>query len=210
MMRKRRCAIYTRQSSVPSHRETSCNAQFDKCLKFIASMKPIGWEWIGTRYDDAGYGGATLDRPALQELIQLVAVGGVDIVVVEYLDRLSRSVVDVLTLMESFRDHGVDLRIVTCPDLTISPSDNFMINLLASFAEFERALIGERIREARAILKSHGKRVGGAVPFGYDADPLSKQRVVNAEESARVRAFFEMAAEGMTPSQIADVANERG
>jgi len=81
-------------------------------------------------------------------LIQLVAVGGVDIVAVEYLDRLSRSVVDVLTLMESFRDHGVEARIVTSPDLTISPSDNFMINLLASFAEFERALIGERIREA--------------------------------------------------------------
>ncbi|AKJ64771.1 recombinase family protein [Kiritimatiella glycovorans] len=133
MMRRQRCAIYTRQSSEPSHRETSCKAQFDTCLKFIASMKPIGLELTGTRYDDAGYGGATLDRPALRELIQSVRTGCVDIVVVEYLDRLSRSVFDVLTLMESFRDHGVDLRIVTCPDLTISPSDNFMINPLASY-----------------------------------------------------------------------------
>jgi site-specific DNA recombinase len=108
MMRKQHCAIYTRQSSMPSHRETSCNAQFDRCVKFISSMKLIGREWVGARYDDAGYGDATLDRPALQELVQSVTSGRVDIVVVEYLDRLSRSVVDVLTLMESFCDHARD------------------------------------------------------------------------------------------------------
>lgn len=202
-----RCAIYTRQSSVPGSGETSCNAQHDHCLLFIEMQR---WEWIGTRFDDPGFSGATLDRPALKQLIQLAESGGVDVIVVEYLDRLSRSVLDTHSLLEKFRDCGVEVRIATCPWMTVSSSDSFLINLLASFAEFERELIQERIREARAALKNHGKRVGGAVPFGYDTDPHTKQLVVNSEEADRVRAIFEMAADGVLPSRIAQIVNEKG
>ena len=113
-------------------------------------------------------------------------------------------------LLKELRERGIDLVIVTSPEIGSAAHDSLVLNLLSVFAEFERDMIGRRIAEARAALKRHGKRVGGAVPFGYDADPVTRQLVVNPEEGRRVRAMFEMAAEGLLPSGIAEAANQKG
>lgn len=208
-MPKPRCAIYTRQSSVPYQQETSCNGQFERCHDFLKSRAGIGWEWIGERLDDPGFSGATLDRPALQQLLGMVEAGSIDVIIVEYLDRLSRSVYDTLHLLRLFRAKGIEVCIVTSPESSLSPSDNFMINLMASFAEFERDLIRERIREMRQALKLKGRRVGGAIPYGYTTCPPSTKLVPEASESRRVQLIFNWAAEGRTPAEIATIANKR-
>lgn len=203
------CAIYTRQSSVPYHQETSCNGQFERCRDFLKSRAGMGWQWIGERLDDPGYSGATLERPALQRLLGLVEAGGVDVIIVEYLDRLSRRVHDILRLLERFRAHGIEVCIVSSPELSLSASDNFMINLLASFAEFERDLTRERIKEGRDAIKLKGRRVGGAIPYGYTTRPPSTKLIPEARESRRVQLMFAWAAEGRTPTEIAAMAKQR-
>jgi len=170
----------------------------------------LGWRWVEERFDDEGYSGATLDRPALQRLLEKVRRGEIDRVIVYSLDRLSRNVIDGLQLLQEFRQRGVALVVATYPELGSAAQDNLIINILSVFAEFERELIRSRIAEVRAALKRQGKRVGGAVPYGYDADPFTKQLVVNGEEARRVREMFTMAAEGRRPSEIARIANEHG
>ena len=205
-----RCAIYTRQSSNTDTDLTSCQVQFDACRSFLDAHKDNGWMWIGERFDDEGWSGATLDRPALRRLLAKIKEGQLDRVLVYRLDRLSRNVVDSVVLLKELRERGIDLVIVTSPEIGSAAHDSLVLNLLSVFAEFERDMIGRRIAEARAALKRYGKRVGGAVPFGYDADPVTKQLVVNPEEGRRVRAMFEMAAEGQLPSKIAEAANQKG
>jgi len=205
-----RCAIYTRQSSNTDADLTSCEVQFDACRSFLEARKDDGWRWIGERFDDEGWSGATLDRPALQRLLAKIRKGELDRVLVYRLDRLSRNVVDSVVLLKELRDRDIDLVIVTSPEIGSAAHDSLVLNLLSVFAEFERDMIGRRIAEGRAALKRRGKRVGGPVPFGYDADPVTKQLAVNPEETRRVRAMFEMAAGGMLPSEIAEAANEKG
>ncbi len=205
-----RCAIYTRQSIDTRSDFTSCQVQFDACRSFLEAHRENGWMWIGERFDDEGWSGATLDRPALQSLLAKIREGQLDRVLVYRLDRLSRNVVDSVVLLKELRERRIDLVIVTSPEIGSAAHDSLVLNLLSVFAEFERDMIGRRIAEARAALKRHGKRVGGAVPFGYDADPVTKQLVVNGEEARRVREMFTMAAEGRRPSEIARIANERG
>jgi site-specific DNA recombinase len=107
------------------------------------------------------------------------------------------------------RELGIDLVIVTAPEIGSTATDSLLLNLLSIFAEFEREMIAKRIADARAALKRQGRRVDGALPLGYDADPLTKQLVVNPKEIKQVHAMFEMAAEGMPPSEIARIANEK-
>jgi len=204
------CAIYTRQSIDTRSDFTSCQTQFEVCRNYLKSQQWLGWRWIEERFDDEGYSGATLDRPALQRLLEKVRRGEIDRVLVYSLDRLSRNVIDGLQLLQEFRQRGVALVVATYPELGSAAQDNLIINILSVFAEFERELIRNRIAKVRAALKRQGKRVGGAVPFGYDADPVTKQLVVNPEEGRRVRAMFEMAAEGLLPSGIAEAANQKG
>ena len=134
----------------------------------------------------------------------------VDRVVIHRLDRLARSVFACSDLLREFRKFGVGLVVVTAPELGGSAQDGFMLNILASFAEFERELIAGRIADSRARLKARGLRIAGALPFGYDADPRSKQLKPNAGESAIVKWMFEQAAAGQTPAEIADGANANG
>ena len=175
----------------------------------MRSQRPAGWLPLPDRFDDEGYSGATTDRPALQRLLALVRARKVDLVVIHRLDRLSRSVLGCATLLEEFRKFGVGLVIVTAQELGHSAHDSFLLNILTSFAEFEREMIAARIAESRARLKARGLRIAGSVPFGYDADPRSKQLVPNAGESAVVKWLFEQAAAGRTPAEIAD-ANTNG
>jgi site-specific DNA recombinase len=202
------CAIYTRQSSNLRSDLTSCQVQFEACEAFIRAHKHNGWRWIEEHFNDEGWSGATLGRPALQCLLAKIRNGEIDRLLVYRLDRLSRSVVDSVSLLKEFRERGIDLVIVTAPEIGSTAHDSLILNLFSIFAEFERDLVAKRIADARAALKRQGRRVGGALPFGYDADPMTKQLVVNSEEIKQVRTMFEMAADGMPPSEIARIAND--
>lgn len=176
-----RCAIYTRQSVArPDDPDfTSCDAQREACLELIRAHAARGWVPVEERFDDVGESGATIDRPALTRLLDRIAAGAVDGVLVHRLDRLTRSVRDWANLVGTFKRRGTKLTIVSgdihLGDLAMS---DLVLNVLATFAEFERELIGERLRDARAALRSRGIRNAGRVPFGYSSDPLSHQLVV--------------------------------
>jgi site-specific DNA recombinase len=205
-----RCAIYTRQS-VDAHDDfSSCRVQFDQCDAFVRSQRGLDWIVVEERFDDEGYSGASPDRPALQRLLNLVRSDGLDRVVVYRLDRLSRNLRDFVNLSQELRDHKVALTVVTAPLLGVAALDQMMLNVLASFAEFEREMTATRIAEAREYLKSHGRRVAGAVPFGYAADPRTKQLVAVPEEAEVVSRMFDWAAAKMPPSTIATIANAQG
>jgi site-specific DNA recombinase len=162
---------------------------------------------IPEHFDDEGYSGTTLDRPALKRLLAVVRSGGIEQLVVYRLDRLSRNLRHFTTLFEELGEHNVALEIVTAPGLGNAAIDKLMLNVLGSFAEFERDLAASRIAEARAHLKAHGRRIAGATPFGYSADRHTKQLVVCDEEAQAVVRMFRWAASGITPSVIASYAN---
>ncbi len=205
-----RCAIYTRQSVDSQDDLFSFQVQYEACRAFVQSQAGAGWMLVGDRFDDEGYSGAMLDRPALERLLGVVRSGGADRVVVHRLDRLSRNLRHFVRLSEELRDRNVALTIVTAPMLGVAALDNMMLNVMASFAEFERDMTASRIAVARAYLKANGRRVAGAVPFGYVADPRTKQLVVIPEEGEIVLRMFQWAASKMTPSTIAAIANAQG
>ena len=205
-----RCAIYTRQS-VETHDDlSSCKVQFDLCRSFVQAHRGLGYELIEDRFDDEGYTGATLDRPALQRLLGLLRSGGLDRLVIYRLDRLSRDLRHFVNLGQELREHKVGLTVVAAPELGVAALDNLMLNVLASFAEFEREMTSSRIAEARAYLKANGRRIAGAVPFGYAADPRTKQLVVVPGEGEMVSRIFQWAMAKMSPSTIATLANAQG
>lgn len=205
-----RCAVYTRQSRESNSDYSSCDAQYDACLHFILAHASQGWTPVDRRYDDEGYSGEREYRPGLNRLKFDINAGLIDRVVVQRLDRLSRKVMHCTTLLDLFRQQGIAILIVTTPELGTSASDGLLLNLFSVFAEFERDLIRERLSETRTALKNRGRRVAGAIPFGYTTDPVSKQLLPDRSEARRVKAMFERAAKGETPRQIAAHANRRG
>jgi DNA invertase Pin-like site-specific DNA recombinase len=180
------------------------------CSAFVQSQKGLGWVPLDWHFDDDGYSGATLDRPAMQGLLKLIRCGAVDRVVVHRLDRLSRSLRDFVFLAQEFRANKVELNVVAAPTLGVTALDNLMLSVLASFAEFEREMTATRIAEARVYLKSKGRRIAGAVPFGYTADARTKQLIVVPEEAEIVSTMFRWAAARVRPSTIASHANAMG
>src|SRR5919201_574101 len=185
-----RCAIYTRKSS--EHNLdlafTSLDAQREACEAYIRSQAHEGWRLIPGRYDDGAFSGASLERPALQQLLADVHSGKIDIVLVYKLDRLTRALADFAKLIELFDAHNVSFVSVTQSFNTSSSMGRLTLNVLLSFAQFERELIGERVRDKIAASKRKGIWVGGPVPFGYAA-VAKKIRVVPAEALA-VRTIF--------------------
>jgi hypothetical protein len=148
-------AIYTRQSRV-RHDITlsSCDVQFQICRDHAEAIFPPAIPWCGTRYDDPGQSGEDLERPALQALLAEIERGTISHVIVYRLDRLSRRLADTVQILDTFKHHAVDLKIVTAPSLAASATSHFMLNILASFAEFEHGLISERIDEVQALIDS--------------------------------------------------------
>ena len=207
------CAIYTRQSVARSEGGdfTSCQAQWEACVRYIAAQKGALWIPVRGSFDDEGFSGATLDRPGLQRMLERIRAGDVDRVVVQRFDRLTRNVRHWVELVGLFKEHGVGLSVVS-GDLhegELATSD-LVLNMLASFAELEREMIGERLRDARASRRAHGLRSAGRVPFGYFVDPATRQLTPVDGEAAVVRRFFEQAASGELPAAIARWANARG
>jgi site-specific DNA recombinase len=186
----RRCAIYTRKSSEEGLEQdfNSLHAQREACEAFIKSQAGEGWRLIKTAYDDGGLSGATMERPALQRLIADIDQGLVDAVVVYKVDRLTRSLTDFARMVESFDAHGVSFVAVTQQFNTTTSMGRLTLNVLLSFAQFEREVTGERIRDKIAASKRKGIWMGGLVPLGYDV--RERQLVVNETEAVTVRSIF--------------------
>ena len=186
-----RCAIYTRKST--EHNLdlafNSLDAQREACEAYIKSQAHEGWTLAAGRFDDGGLSGASLDRPALQALLDLVRSRRTDIVVVYKVDRLTRSLADFAKLVEVFDAHGVSFVSVTQSFNTTSSMGRLTLNVLLSFAQFEREVIGERVRDKIAASKRKGIWVGGPVPLGYRS--IGKKLEVIPEEAAIVRKIFE-------------------
>jgi DNA invertase Pin-like site-specific DNA recombinase len=166
---RKRCAIYTRKST--DHNLdlafNSLDAQREACEEYIKSQAHEGWHLVPGKYDDGAFSGASLDRPALQELLEQVRVNKIDIVVVYKVDRLTRSLADFAKLVELFDAHEVSFVSITQSFNTTSSMGRLTLNVLLSFAQFEREVIGERVRDKIAASKRKGLWVGGTVPLGY-------------------------------------------
>src|SRR5262249_47173578 len=156
------------------------------------SQKQAGWVCMHERYDDGGFTGGNLDRPALKRLMADIAQGKVDCVVVYKVDRLSRSLLDFAKIMEAFEKRHVAFVSVTQQFNTASSMGRLVLNVLLSFAQFEREIISERTRDKIAAARRKGKWVGGHPLLGYDVDPHGSKLVVNQEEARRVRAIFKL------------------
>ena len=190
-MRKLRCAVYTRKSSEEGLEQefNSLDAQREACEAYIASQKPEGWVLVPDRYDDGGISGATLERPALKRLLADIEAQRVDVVVVYKIDRLSRALMDFAKLVEVFDRNNVTFVSVTQSFNTTTSMGRLTLNILLSFAQFEREVIGERIRDKFAASRKKGMWMGGFVPLGYDVK--DRKLVVNDAEAATVRMIFE-------------------
>ena len=185
-----RCAIYTRKSTEHNLdlEFNSLDAQREACEAYIKSQAHEGWRLIPDHYDDGGLSGASLDRPALQTLLSDVRAGKITIVVVYKVDRLTRSLADFAKLVELFDQHGVSFVSVTQSFNTTSSMGRLTLNVLLSFAQFEREVIGERVRDKIAASKRKGIWVGGVVPLGYRC--FDKKVLVVPEEAEAVRTIF--------------------
>jgi DNA invertase Pin-like site-specific DNA recombinase len=190
-IQKLRCAVYTRKSTEEGLEMefNSLDAQREACEAYIASQKPEGWVHYPEPYDDGGFSGGTLDRPALKRLLADIEDGRIDVVVVYKIDRLSRSLMDFAKLVEVFDRGGVTFVSVTQSFNTTTSMGRLTLNILLSFAQFEREVIGERIRDKIAASRKRGMWMGGFVPLGYEV--RDRKLVINDAEAATVRMIFE-------------------
>ena len=190
LKRKVRCAIYTRKSSEEGLELAfnSLDAQREACAAYIDSQRHEGWLALDDRYDDGGYSGGTLERPALQRLIRDIEAGRVDTVVCYKIDRLSRSLTDFAKLVDVFERNSVTFVSVTQSFCTTTSMGRLTLNILLSFAQFERELAGERIRDKFAASRRKGIFMGGHPPLGYDV--RDRKLVVNPAEAELVRLIF--------------------
>ena len=187
---RKRCAIYTRKSSEEGLEQefNSLAAQREACEAYIRSQQHEGWVFARTRYDDGGFSGGNMERPALQGLLADIRAGRIDIVVVYKVDRLTRSLADFARLVELFDAQGASFVSVTQQFNTTSSMGRLTLNVLLSFAQFEREVTGERIRDKIAASKKKGMWMGGNVPLGYDAN--ERTLVINPAEAETVRRVF--------------------
>src|SRR5438093_9220496 len=190
-----RCAIYTRVSTDHGLEQdfNSLDAQHDAAQAYIRSQPHAGWTLIRARYDDGGYSGGSTDRPALQRLLADVKAGKIDIIVVYKVDRLTRSLADFAKLVELFDAHGVSFVSVTQQFNTTTSMGRLTLNVLLSFAQFEREVIGERIRDKIAASKKKEMWMGGVPPFGYRAQ--DRKLIIVDSEAEIVRFIYRRYAE---------------
>jgi DNA invertase Pin-like site-specific DNA recombinase len=191
-VKKLRCAVYTRKSTDEGLDKefNTLDAQREACEAYIASQRAEGWVLVRDRYDDGGFSGGTLERPALKRLLADIEQGLVDVVVLYKIDRLSRSLMDFAKLVETFEAHGVTFTSVTQSFSTTTSMGRLTLNILLSFAQYEREIFGERIRDKVAASKARGMWMGGKVPLGYDV--ADRKLIANHPEAARVRRVFEL------------------
>jgi DNA invertase Pin-like site-specific DNA recombinase len=188
---KRRCAIYTRKSTEEGLEQSfnSLDAQREACAAYVLSQAHEGWELVNEHYDDGGWSGGNMARPALQQLLTDVAAGKVDVIVVYKVDRLTRSLADFARIVEALDKAGASFVSVTQAFNTTTSMGRLTLNVLLSFAQFEREVTSERIRDKVAASKRKGMWMGGAVPIGYRVE--DRKLVIVDEEAATVRHIFD-------------------
>src|SRR5260370_4334107 len=187
-----RCAIYTRKSTEEGLNQefNTLEAQREAAEAYISSQRHAGWTALAERYDDGGYTGANMERPALRKLLADIEGGNIDCVLVYKVDRLSRSLLDFARLMEIFERRKVSLVSITQPLNTTGSLGRLTLNILLSFAQFEREMIADRTRDKMAAARRKGKWVGGRPALGYDIAASGGKLIVNPEEAGRVKAIF--------------------
>ena len=205
-----RCAIYTRKSADerPDVRLSTIDNQRDLCEKYVASQAGDGWQALEERYDDLGWSGSTMERPALKRLIADIENGLVDAIVVYKIDRLSRSLRDFLGLVDALEKRQVTFVSVTQAFNTSSSMGRLTINVLLSFAQFERELIGERSRDWKAGARAKGLWTSGPPPFGYIVRDLKLEP--HPEHAAVVRRVYRQFLKTKSYAPIADDLNASG
>ena len=191
-----RCAIYTRKSSEEGLDQefNSLDAQRESAEAFVISQKAQGWVCLPDQYNDGGFSGGSMERPALDRMLRDIDEGKIDCVVVYKVDRLSRSLMDFSRILEAFEKREVSFVSVTQQFNTTHSMGRLTLNILLSFAQFEREIIGERIRDKIAAQKRKGKWTGGVPMLGYDVDrsEASPKLVINAQEAAQMRSIFDL------------------
>jgi site-specific DNA recombinase len=207
-----RCAIYTRKSTDEGLDQdfNSLDAQRESAEAYILSHKHEGWACLPERYDDGGFTGGNMERPALKRLLTDIEAGEIDCVVVYKVDRLSRSLLDFARIMETFEKHGVSFVSVTQQFNTTNSMGRLTMNILLSFAQFEREIIAERTRDKMSAARRKGKWMGGGLVLGYDVAPRGGRLVVNEEEAAQVRAIYELYLEHRSLIPVVRELDRRG
>ena len=187
---KVRCAVYTRKSSDEGLEQefNSLDAQREACLAYIASQRHEGWSPVKQHYDDGGFSGGSMERPALKQLLLDVKAGKIDVVIIYKIDRLTRSLADFARIVEVLEKAGASFVSVTQSFNTKTSMGRLMLHVLLSFAQFEREVGAERVRDKIAASKAKGMWMGGTVPLGYDA--IGRKLLINEEEAETVRAVF--------------------
>lgn len=206
-----RCGIYTRKSTEEglSQEFNSLDAQREAAEAYILSQRHTGWMALPEHYDDAGYTGANLERPALRRLLADIEAGKVDAVLVYKVDRLSRSLLDFARVMGAFEKRGIHFISVTQPFNTTASLGRLTLNILLSFAQFEREIIAERTRDKMSAARRKGKWVGGRPVLGYDIAAGGRKLVVNEEEAQQVRAIFALYLEHRSLLAVVDHIQRR-
>jgi len=207
-----RCAIYTRKSTDEGLNQdfNSLDAQREAAEAYILSQKHDGWTLVPTQYSDGGYTGANIERPGVRQLLADIEAGKIDCVVVYKVDRLSRSLIDFARMMGLFEKHGVCFVSVTQQFNTNTPLGRLTLNILLSFAQFEREIISDRTRDKQVAARKKGKWTGGHILLGYDLDQQSKKLVINPEEASRIREMFNLYLEGTSVIEIVQLFDRRG
>jgi site-specific DNA recombinase len=206
------CAIYTRKSHEEGLEQefNSLDAQRESAEAYIESQKLLGWKALPDRYDDGGYSGGTMERPALQRLLADIDAGKVDVIVVYKIDRLSRALLDFTKMIDMFNDREVCFVSVTQQISTTDSTGRMMLNVLMTFAQYEREVITERIRDKVAAAKRRGKYCGGVPILGYDVDRESKKIIVNPEEAKVVQYIFRRFIQLGSAKSMGRELNEQG
>ena len=207
---KKRCAIYTRKSTEEGldMEFNSLDAQREACESYIASQKHEGWFQLPDYYDDGGFTGGNMDRPALKRLMEDIKSGLIDTVVVYKVDRLSRSLADFAKLIDLFDEHKVSFVSVTQQFNTTTSMGRLTLNILLSFAQFEREVIGERIRDKLAASKRKGMWMGGVTPMGYVVK--NRELVIEPDEAEGIRKIFDLFLMTKSPTEMAKMLPRMG
>ena len=205
-----RCAIYTRKSTEHGLELefNSLDAQREACEAYIKSQASQGWRALPQHYDDPAYSGGNLDRPALQQLLKDIDAGRIDVIVVYKIDRLTRSLADFAKLVEAFDAKSISFVAVTQQFNTTTSMGRLTLNVLLSFAQFERELSSERVRDKVAASRRKGKWTGGTVPLGYDA--MDKKLVINKNEAETVRYIFKRYLELQSFGKLVEDLDKKG
>lgn len=207
-----RCAIYTRKSTEEGLEQefNSLDAQRESAEAFVRSQTHEGWTCLPDRYEDAGFTGGNMERPALRRLLADIQAGKIDAVICYKVDRLSRSLLDFAKMMETFDKHGVSFVSITQQFNSATSMGRLVLNVLLSFAQFEREIIAERTRDKMAATRRKGKWSGGTPVLGYDIDPRGGRLHVNDDEAERVRAIFALYLEHQSLLPVVQELTRRG